>query len=269
MRLLRWSLLFSIGILVWNVECLRVVGAAFSFDECPNGTKTTTSENNDDYYSPELDTPYNPFTDTRKPWREACPSIDVNHRGRYTSRLWPCVFSFHSTAVDERDPYTSSTACNNENQVLDHVVHEYIENWPDECVGDYARCYSVEQDKSVLMKFLCRTRWKLPEITTHISVNCTKDRSVEKLVHNHMANRERTETVAIGREMVTEEEIVGFSVLTFLTLMCFMCFICAYRWIVRPYTDAMVAVTSSEGEQLLKDEPPQDDDEEPIEAQVT
>ena len=159
MRLLRWSLLFSIGILVWNVECLRVVGAAFSFDECPNGTKTTTSENNDDYYSPELDTPYNPFTDTRKPWREACPSIDVNHRGRYTSRLWPCVFSFHSTAVDERDPYTSSTACNNENQVLDHVVHEYV--------------------------------------------------------------------------------------------------------------DAMVAVTSSEGEQLLKDEPPQDDDEEPIEAQVT
>lgn len=178
----------------------------------------------------------------------------TSHPGSYSSEFSPYVFSFHRVPVDKRIGSTvSSVACNDENQLLGRVVHEYIEDWQDECVGDYARCYSLEQDKSVMLAFLCRTRWDLPEGTSHIAVNCTRDRALFKKLHAHLKTREANEFKEYSRELVKEVEIIGCSVLTFLTLMRLVCCVCAYRWVLRPYTDAIEAVSSSEGEKLLGD----------------
>jgi hypothetical protein len=57
-------------------------------------------------------------------------------------------------------------------------MKEYVFQWHDECVGDFARCYSVEHHKQLLLDFLCAMDWKIPEETTHVSVNCMEDKTL-------------------------------------------------------------------------------------------
>ena len=108
-----------------------------------------------------------------------CTSQTSNARGRYTSTLAPCVFTFHSVEEEEVAliDYQTSSLCSSENKFL--VMKEYVYDWADECVGTFQRCYSLEHHQDVLFDFLCAMHGKFPEGTTHVSVDCTEDQELE------------------------------------------------------------------------------------------
>jgi hypothetical protein len=109
----------------------------------------------------------------------ACNTHTSNARGRYTSTVAPCIFHFHK-ADSEREleliEFHTSDLCSDENSFLE--VHEYVSEWPDECVGSFPRCYSLEHHRSVVWDFLCSKEWQIPDGTTHVSVDCTPDKEL-------------------------------------------------------------------------------------------
>merc|ERR1711937_139251 len=103
----------------------------------------------------------------------------------------------------------TSSICETENKIGE--AKEYLTNWPDECVGDFARCYDLNDPNQVmcgsLRKVLEGLRYRrleetsntmdqdvtpygpgdfmrslqdglVPPGTTHISIDCTIDREV-------------------------------------------------------------------------------------------
>jgi hypothetical protein len=118
--------------------------------------------------------------------RIPCDSASINPHGMYTSQLAPCMFTFHTIAVNDNVTYSDglemSTLCSDNNRV-GHIAQDYVFNWGDECVRDFARCYSLERDADIYMSFVCSKKWALPVGTTHISVNCTRD--------NEMVNKQK------------------------------------------------------------------------------
>jgi len=131
-------------------------------------------------------------------------------------------------------------------------VQEYVADWPDECVGSFARCYSLEKDKAVYLQFVCDQGWELPQGTTHLSVNCTADYNLFKIESDPKYGYEIY--AEQDREMMHEMAIIGFVFIGFLTAMCLVCCVFGYYWIVRPYTTAMREASTSEGEELLTTE---------------
>ena len=106
-----------------------------------------------------------------------CTSQTSNARGQYTSTRAPCIFAFHSIQNEEENrliDYQTSNLCSEENSFL--IMKEYVVQWHDECVGDFARCYSLEHHKELLLDFLCAMNWNIPDETTHVSVNCMEDK---------------------------------------------------------------------------------------------
>jgi len=93
-----------------------------------------------------------------------CSDPFSNARGSYTSSKAPCVIAFHNedeseqpnplganrkryhdgdTRSSSHDYYHgTSNVCGTENKIGE--AKEYISAWPDECVGDFARCYDLQ-----------------------------------------------------------------------------------------------------------------------------
>lgn len=134
-----------------------------------------------------------------------CSDRLSNARGVYTSLHAPCTIKFHSITQFQREgeekevdyiDYRTSNLCRDDNVIVE--IKEYLENFPDECVGDFGRCYSLEHHSKYLYPFLClpedtlssvdtllnaisyAPRWELPHGTTHVSVDCTFDREVAR-----------------------------------------------------------------------------------------
>jgi hypothetical protein len=154
----------------------------------------------------------NPLLDTTSEAPSDAPSAAPlcsdrlsNARGVYTSIHAPCTIKFHSVAQFQREgeekevefiDYRTSNLCRDDNVIVE--IKEYLETFPDECVGDFDRCYSLEHHSKYLYPFLClpedfspnsdsllsaisyRLRWELPPGTTHVSVDCTVDRVMAK-----------------------------------------------------------------------------------------
>jgi hypothetical protein len=101
--------------------------------------------------------------------KTSCKSATVNARGAHTTHLEPCTFKFYqikSEKADDLAPFAVSTACFDEavSPVEDHPeVEEYVSEWPDECVADFARCYHLERDEKIYLKHVCKKEWKVPE----------------------------------------------------------------------------------------------------------
>jgi hypothetical protein len=155
-----------------------------------------------------------------------CSDRLSNARGVYTSTHAPCTIKFHSITQFQREgeekevefiDYRTSNLCHSDNVIVE--IKEYLENFPDECVGDFDRCYSLEHHSKYLYPYLClpeennlpsteallnaisyQPRWELPPGTTHVSVDCTADRGAtreeiesryeEARKHNREARRE-------------------------------------------------------------------------------
>ena len=108
-----------------------------------------------------------------------CISQTSNARGQYTSTRAPCIFAFHSIQNEKENrliDYQTSDLCSEENSFL--IMKEYVVRWHDECVGDFARCYSLEHHKELLLDFLCTMNWNIPKETTHVSVDCIEDKTL-------------------------------------------------------------------------------------------
>lgn len=166
-----------------------------------------------------------------------CSDAFSNARGSYTSLMAPCVVTFHNgdieiDAEDDDDSGSSgenvqrhhhkdasspslvstyyhgtSSVCGTENTIGE--AKQYVSAWPDECVGDFARCYDLKDPNHLLCPALqnllegLRHRRRLEEAsvsastvgggggapppplehtalvppkTTHISIDCTIDR---------------------------------------------------------------------------------------------
>jgi hypothetical protein len=107
-----------------------------------------------------------------------CKTKTSNARGRYTSTVAPCTLQFHKADESQREldliQFHTSDLCSEDNAFL--TVREYVSEWPDECVGDFQRCYSLEHHRPVVWDFLCAKDWEVPEGTTHVSVDCSKDK---------------------------------------------------------------------------------------------
>ncbi|CAJ1944233.1 unnamed protein product [Cylindrotheca closterium] len=109
-----------------------------------------------------------------------CTTQTSNARGKYTSTVSPCTFEFHKAQEHQREldliRFHTSDLCSSENSFL--TVQEYVEFFPDECVADFQRCYSLEHHRSVIWDFLCTKGWDIPEGTTHVSVDCQRDKEL-------------------------------------------------------------------------------------------
>jgi hypothetical protein len=168
---------------------------------------------------------------------QPCSDPHSNARGQYTSTLAPCVVKFHNANIQRESQETSSSQlqqkqeeaefidyrtsdlCHDDNVIIE--IKEYAQSWPDECVGDFERCYSLDHHFSLMCDFLCekeyqydninsggislpsqhqlhhtsssfsyRPHWELPEGTTHVSVMCTRDK---ELVLEQYDKEERAE----------------------------------------------------------------------------
>jgi len=106
-------------------------------------------------YEFELD--WSPLT-ARKSLPDACGDAGENPRGKYSAKLAPCIFHFHQVPPEDENPNLSpfrlSTACADDNLVggkeaglYVNTVKEYVKMWPDDCVGDFQRCYSIPRDE--------------------------------------------------------------------------------------------------------------------------
>lgn len=157
-----------------------------------------------------------------------CSNPFSNARGSYTSSKAPCVITFHNEDEGEEQlnplganrkryhPHSdeasssyyhgTSNVCETDNKIGE--AKEYVSGWPDECVGDFARCYDLrdpnyrmceglrtilkglnddlrklKEDNKKTSYFL---PWKtntrdlqdglFPPGTTHMSVDCTSDK---------------------------------------------------------------------------------------------
>jgi len=114
----------------------------------------------------------------------SCESPSVNVRGKYSSSILPCAFTFHkSTVSDDAVPFSTSTVCSDDNHVNvgggNYQIMEYVQSWGDECVGDYTRCYSLKKDEAIYLSFACGKGWTFPLGATHLSVNCTADKAAQ------------------------------------------------------------------------------------------
>lgn len=84
---------------------------------------------------------------------QPCSDQLSNARGQYTSTLAPCSIKFHDVSNHQREgmekegeeeedyfiDYHTSNLCHDSNVIVE--IKEYLTAWPDECVGDFARCY--------------------------------------------------------------------------------------------------------------------------------
>lgn len=242
------------------LSCLLVIlyqatiTEAFSAEECKNVTGINDQSRKEDGYARSE---FRSITAHLK----LCDSATGSIRGHYTSNYRACDFAFHKSSVDDRTDFSAATVCEDTNKVLSTSVQQYVSLWPDECVGDYSRCYSVDQDRAVYLKFFCDQGWDLPEGTTHISVNCLFDKDVS--ISDAQQNTDFSYLEG-QREIIRRMEIVAFVLLGFMSLMCLLCCLFGHCWIVRPYVAAMRATATSEAEGLIAAE------ESPgIEAQVT
>lgn len=164
------------------VSCLAGSSLGLPFDDCPAaGTVSRLDRSQGAIVVEEAPSPSPSVA-------PLCTSQTSNARGQYTATLAPCTFRFHSIqAEDDRlIDFQTSNLCSDENSFL--TLKEYVYDWGDECVGDFARCYSLEHHKSLLFHFLCAMDWNLPEETTHVSVSCVEDKTLVLEAEEHHAH---------------------------------------------------------------------------------
>jgi hypothetical protein len=150
-----------------------------------------------------------------------CESANTNIRGHYVALHFPCSFTFHkSTDPEDEEAFSTSTLCSNENRldVSSHGTHEvleYVKGWGDQCVGDFARCYSLANDESIYLSFVCQKKWTFPSGATHMSVNCTADKAA-KLANTGDANDQEFKFMELQRKQNLQQDIAmitGFSII--------------------------------------------------------
>jgi hypothetical protein len=185
----------------------------------------------------------------------ACDSAADNTRGFYTTALKPCVFTFHKCDKDDGTGFQASTVCSEKNRINKETIKEYVGVWPDECVGDFSRCYSVDRDESIFANFFCKTKpnWKIPEDTTHIGVSCIEDKQAKIAQNANKTNGgddfferqnaawQKQFSMKIDKEEAHMRHLEIIAVVSFVLSFsaCLIIVKCAYTWLLRPYYERL------------------------------
>ena len=196
----------------------------------------------------------------------SCEFATSNARGRYTSELNPCTFRFHAVdeAMEEMDfiEYHTSDLCTDENTIGHRSssspstgstrgaatsnsmsVKEYVKDFPDECVGDFTRCYSLEHHTKIVWEFLCDKEWKLPQGTTHISVDCTADKKLAL----ESAIRERQEATQQRRQSLRTVYQLKFTNFAIVVVSCLFGILVVAHLIIKPMSQMMASSLTLNG----------------------
>jgi len=198
-----------------KVLSFLVVVESSSVPNCSTVTMTTKSDD-------VLSSGFNGFggegwdgnPETSGKLTHSCESPSVNVRGKYSSSILPCAFTFHkSTVSDDAVPFSTSTVCSDDNHVNvgggNYQIMDYVQGWGDECVGDYTRCYSVKNDEAIYLSFACGKGWTFPLGATHLSVNCTADKAAQLAALNKPTKEHNgyiTDDIYINQNKEMEEQ---------------------------------------------------------------
>mmetsp|Transcript_24030 Transcript_24030/g.39742 ORF Transcript_24030/g.39742 Transcript_24030/m.39742 type:complete len:262 (+) Transcript_24030:180-965(+) len=258
-----------------RLEVLLLLLATAVAQNCPTKAPTTNGDGFRQRFDDDQDRQYwTPDRFFSEP--PGCDSPSDNTRGYYTAHTAPCTFSFHSAEQPSGNNlgFHQTTVCSDENMIgLDSVL-EYVKHWKDECVGDFARCYSVERDEEIFLEFVCKKRWNFPDGTTHISVNCQRDKEVKKLAAAKYQDQFRDDLM-VDKEMDRQEEMLDKEIrqreiavlflLSFMSVVVLLCCYSAHRWFAVPYKQFLESRNHQEVENLLVS----DNESSPMDAQVT
>jgi hypothetical protein len=196
------------------------------------------------------------------PMPRACTDPASNPRGNYNANLAPCRLQFHKISDDGNDsPYELSTACSDENLIggsasAGRALFEYVSNWPDECVGDFKRCYSVAKDERIFISEACRHGIVFPEGATHVSLDCSEDKRLKQETIDKQNPTGETDPYLLAQQKHMNEEIqemekVLFLIVGVVLVSCMGCLCAAYALIVKPYQDTIKETRRVEREGLM------------------
>ena len=181
-----------------------------------------------------------------------CKTQASNAHGKYTS-MGTCTFKFHKIPEDIVKPNHMSIACSDgnldeENQdAKDDPIEQPVKNWPDTCVGDFPRCYQVERDEHILLRHICKTHLVVPEGSTHVSVDCTADKTKlkEKLKKGELDDNMDMD-IYVDKEYLRYEKRARREYFAFVAALaiaaCFCGFLCLFlvhRYAFKPYLKAL------------------------------
>jgi hypothetical protein len=179
-----------------------------------------------------------------------CPSRASNAHGTYTSK-GNCYFTFHAIHGEDKVPANRmSVACAEHNAVGDgsgdllpeDPVRHPVKNWPDTCVGDYARCYRLDHDEDKLLKFICSKKLEVPEGATHLSVDCTSDKATLQAMQKRGDLDEDLLMDPGSRRQEKERRDHYAFVVTMSVAFCAfvsVCLLLAHRYAFQPYLKAL------------------------------
>jgi hypothetical protein len=202
------------------------------------------------------------------PMPRACTDPASNPRGYYNANLAPCRLQFHKITDDGNDsPYELSTACSDDNLVGSSTsaaaaggrgaMFEYVSNWPDECVGDFKRCYSVVKDERIFISEACRHGIVFPDGATHVSLDCSEDKRLkQEATDKQNPTDASTDPYLLAQQKHLNEEIqemekVLFVIVGVILVSCLGCLCAAYALIVKPYQDTIKETRRVEREGLM------------------
>jgi hypothetical protein len=233
-----------------------------TMDKCTkNGYSKYTFQNEDRYNSNQ----WYPDGSRSKELTTRCKSKTSNARGVYTANLTPCTFKYHAIAGDNVKELYLSSACSDSNVVDDYKnmkhdpIEDYVVSWPDECVGDFQRCYLVDRDEKILLRHMCKHSLTLPRGTTHVSVDCTADKKKKK--EENDKNSDQNDSIRdpyLKHQQKQSRELIA--VVIGLSIICLLsgcvCLQLAYRYGFKPYLNTLKRSKSDpELRGLAKEEP--------------
>lgn len=225
-------------------------------EKCRSAGHTYGSSNSQ--FSQNEGSEFQDFIGLRVDVSPACRSAVSNARGKYNSFYAPCEFRFHvisntnaassggnslqlsSSDCSPHNVYTHPGAEDKTTTTMEDSIMDYVRAWPDECVGDYRRCYSVAKplEAKIFLPHFCRNNWEIPASVTHISVSCQEDKLqvLKKQAENeNMGNLHLAQMDRHHREKVTVVLL-----LVVLTCCCGWAVLClGYTYVVVPYLKAM------------------------------
>ena len=132
----------------------------------------------------------------------------------------------------------TSDVCGVDNSIGE--IKEYITFWPDECVGDFARCYNLSEEDQYHQELLCPSLLRflttpIPVGTTHVSVDCTIDKELMLERFEYTAKLQHD----VIRDVVSaKKETTLFTAVTMLCSMLIVIYSIS-QLVVKPIVNAM------------------------------
>jgi hypothetical protein len=123
--------------------------------------------------------------------------------------------------------------------------------FPDQCVKDFKRCYSIEKDWKHYLSFFCEKEIAIPEDATHLSVDCTRDYQItmeeiatmkaggDPSFNQYERIRKKNDLEKID-VLATRAAKIVFGVVAVGLICCVVCACLFYATVVRPYQQSQL-----------------------------